>query len=148
MTRLSRFGFLRILPLTFLATLAFVTHASAQDPPAPPPQAEPPTPPALPTELARPAPGAPRPYDRVITKDAKSDPGIFTVHRIGERLYYEIPAHQLNKEFLWVSQIARTTIGAGQGGQAAGNRVVKWERHNNRVFLRSVSYDIVADRSL
>ena len=74
-------------------------------------------------------------------------PGIFTVHRIGDKLYYEIPKAQLNTEFLWVSQIARTAIGAGQGGQAVGNRVVKWERRNNRVFLRSVSYDIVADRS-
>ena len=87
-----------------------------------------------------------RPYDRVITKEAKSDEGLFTVHRIGERLYYEIPVSQLNKEFLWVTQIARTTIGAGQGGQAVGSRVVKWERRNNRVLLRGVSYDIVADR--
>ena len=69
------------------------------------------------------------------------------MHRIGERLFYEIPTAQLDKEFLWVSQIARTTIGAGQGGQAVGSRVVKWERRNNRVFLRSISYDIVADRS-
>ena len=32
-----------------------------------------------------------RPYDRVITKDAKSDAGVFTVHRIRDRVYYEIP---------------------------------------------------------
>ena len=32
-----------------------------------------------------------RPYDRVITKDAKSDDGVFTVHRIKDRIYYEIP---------------------------------------------------------
>jgi len=86
-----------------------------------------------------------RPYDRVITKDAKTTPGVFTVHRIKERVYYEIPKSELGKEFLWVSQIAKTTLGAGYGGQAAGNRVVKWERHNNRVLLKSVSYEIVAD---
>ena len=50
-----------------------------------------------------------RPYDRVITKDAKSDDGVFTVHRIKDRVYYEIPKAQLGREFLWVSQIARTT---------------------------------------
>ncbi len=86
-----------------------------------------------------------RPYDRVITKDAKSDPGIFTVHRIKERVYYEIPRKELDKEFLWVSQIAKTTLGVGYGGQAAGNRVVRWQRHNNRILLRSVSYSVVAD---
>lgn len=110
---------------------------------------EPSVPPATDTSLAqdRPTPGEPRPYDRVITKEAKSDTGVFTVHRIGERVFYEIPAAELNREFLWVSQIARTTVGAGQGGQGAGNRVVRWERRNNRVFLRSVSYDIVAEPS-
>jgi hypothetical protein len=90
----------------------------------------------------------PKPYDKVITKDAKSDEGIFTVHTIKEKTFYEIPKAQLGKEFLWVSQIARTTIGAGYGGQAAGNRVVKWERKNNRVLLRNVSYDVIADPSL
>ncbi len=78
-----------------------------------------------------------RPYDRVITKDAKSDDGIFTVHRIKDRVYYEIPKDRLGREFLWVSQIARTTLGAGYGGQAAGNRVVRWERRGDRILLRS-----------
>jgi len=144
MTRLLRSGLLAVLPW---ALVAFSSPSAAQDPPPPPPAEQTPAAPQG-EQRPAPAPGAPRPYDRVITKDAKSDTGVFTVHRIGERLYYEIPAIQLNKEFLWVSQIARTTVGAGQGGQAVGSRVVKWERHNNRVFLRSISYDIVADRKL
>ena len=86
-----------------------------------------------------------RPYDRVITKEAKSDEGVFTVHRIKDRVYYEIPKDRLGREFLWVSQIAKTTLGAGYGGQSAGNRVVKWERRGDRILLRAVSYDVVAD---
>ncbi|HEX2453586.1 MAG TPA: zinc-dependent metalloprotease [Vicinamibacterales bacterium] len=86
-----------------------------------------------------------RPYDRVITKDAKSDQGVFTVHRIKDRLYYEIPKDKLGKDFLWVSQIAKTTLGSGWGGQAAGNRVVKWERRGDRILLRNVSFEVVAD---
>lgn len=88
-----------------------------------------------------------KPYDRVITKEAKSDPGIFKVHRLRERVYYEIPKTELGREFLWVSQIARTTLGVGYGGQALGNRVVKWERQNDRILLRSISYSVVADAS-
>src|ERR1041384_2211581 len=65
----------------------------------------------------------PRPYERVITKEAKSDEGIFTIHTVKEKVYYEIPKNELGKEFLWVSQIAKTTLGAGYGGQAARNRV-------------------------
>jgi hypothetical protein len=89
-----------------------------------------------------------KPYDKVITKDAKSDVGVFTVHNVKEKFYYEIPKVELGKEFLWVSQIAKTTLGVGYGGQAAGNHVVRWERYNNRVLLRSVSYEVVADPSL
>jgi hypothetical protein len=90
-------------------------------------------------------PAQPRPYDRVITKDAKTDDGIFKVHRIGEKVFYEIPKAELGKDFLYVSQIKKTTLGVGYGGQALGRRVVRWERNGNRVLLRSVSYDVVAD---
>ena len=86
-----------------------------------------------------------RPFERVITKDAKSDEGVFTVHRLRDRVYYEIPKDKLGREFLWVSQIAKTTLGRGYGGQAAGNRVVKWERRGDRIMLRAVSYDVVAE---
>jgi hypothetical protein len=119
-----------------LALVALVAAPGWSQEPAPPAAGQ--------QERRDPAP-EPRPYDRVVTKEARSDQGIFTVHRIGDRLFYEIPKAALDKEFLWVSQIARTTLGVGWGGQAAGNRVVRWERRGNRVLLRSVSYDVVAD---
>ncbi len=53
----------------------------------------------------------PQPYDRVITKEAKTTKGLFTVHQIKERFYYEIPKSELSKDFLWNSQIARTSVG-------------------------------------
>jgi hypothetical protein len=131
-----------------LAAIPAFAQEPAPTPPAPQPEQTPATPQTPPTPPigGLGAPPVIRPYDRVITKEAKSDEGLFTVHRIGDRLYYEIPTAQLGQEFLWVSQIARTTVGAGQGGQAIGSRVVKWERRGNRVLLRSISYDIVADR--
>ena len=90
-------------------------------------------------------PAEPQPYDRVITKDAKTQKGVFTVHQIKERYYYEIPKDQLGKEFLWNTQIARTTLGAGYGGGQLTDRVVRWELHGNRVLLREVNYGLVAD---
>ena len=47
----------------------------------------------------------------MITKDAKTSKGLFTVHQIKERYYYEIPKSELGKDFLWNSQIAKTTLG-------------------------------------
>lgn len=92
-------------------------------------------------------PPAPRPYAQVITAAAKTDDGIFKVHRIGETLYYEIPKAQLGKDFLWDTQIRKTTIGAGYGGQAAGSRVVRWVAKGDRVLLLNIDYSIVADES-
>ena len=124
-----------------LCLSVLVAGAAAQEPP--PPEGERPA--GSPT---REAPAQePKPYDKVITKEAKTDEGLFAVHRIKEKLFYEIPKNELNREFLWVSQIARTTLGVGYGGQALGNRVLRWERLNNRILLRSVFYEVVADKS-
>jgi len=89
--------------------------------------------------------GQPRPYGQVITANARTDEGIFKVHRVNDQVYYEIPKAELGKEFLWVTQIKRTVAGAGTGGQAGGNRVVRWDLVNNRVLLKLLDYRIVAD---
>jgi len=129
---------MRFITLVFF----FAGLCMGQTPPSQEPGAQPERP-ALPG--ASQAPVEPKPYDKVITKDAKTKQGIFAVHQVKEKWYYEIPKSELNREFLWVSQIARTTLGSGYGGQALGSRVVKWERVNNRVLLRDVRYDVVAD---
>ncbi|HET7564742.1 MAG TPA: zinc-dependent metalloprotease [Gemmatimonadaceae bacterium] len=94
---------------------------------------------------SRRGPRGPRPYNRVITSDAITEHGLFTTHRIGDKLFYEIPRSALGKEMLLVSQIAKNTLGAGYGGQAAGDRVLKWESAGDRILLRSISYGITAD---
>ena len=57
---------------------------------------------------------------------------------------FEIPRSELGKDILLVSEIAKTTLGVGYGGQALNNRVLRWERRDNRVLLRGVSYEIMA----
>jgi len=91
------------------------------------------------------ASGEPQAYSKVITKDAKTKTGLFTVHEIKEKYYYEIPKAELNKEFLFVTQIAKTTLGVGYGGQFVSEHVVRWERNANKINLREVNYDVVAD---
>ena len=87
----------------------------------------------------------PQPYERVITKDAKTTKGLFTVHQIRERYYYEIPKSELGKEMLWNSQIAKTTLGVGYGGGQYADRVVRWDLKGNRVLLMDVNYGLVAN---
>ncbi len=90
--------------------------------------------------------GGQRTYEQ-LTAEAKTDEGLFTVHRVGDSIYFEIPKELLGKDLLWVTQIKRTTLGAGYGGQPVADRVVRWDRQANRVFLRVVNYDVVADPS-
>ena len=132
-------------------TLCAPVFLHAQQTPAPAPS-EPPattTPPAAAPPPRSPFGNAssqdPQPYDKVITKDAKSSKGIFIVHQIKDKYYYEIPKEQYGKLFLFNTRIAKTAIGVGNGGQELSSRVVYWELNGNKINLRSVSYDIVAD---
>jgi uncharacterized protein DUF4953/uncharacterized protein DUF5117/uncharacterized protein DUF5118 len=87
----------------------------------------------------------PQPYERVITKDAKTTKGLFTVHQIKERYYYEIPKSELGKDLLWNSQIAKTTAGAGYGGGQLVDKVIRWELKGNRVLMLGIDYSLTAD---
>lgn len=86
-----------------------------------------------------------KPYDEVITDDARTAPGLMIVHGVGDTLYYEIPDATLGRELLWVTQIAATRAGNSYAGMPVTNRVVRWERHgDDRVLLREVEYTIRA----
>ncbi len=87
----------------------------------------------------------PKKYEDVITDKAKTQEGVFKVHKVDDKYYYEIPASELGKDFLFVNSIERNTIDAGYGGEGIGELVVRWERRNNDVFLRQISYDLTAD---
>jgi len=87
----------------------------------------------------------PQPYERVVTKEAKTTKGVFTVHVVRDRYYYEIPKSELGKDFLWNSQIAKTGAGVGYAGEQVGDRVVRWQLKGNRVLLVEVRLQSIAD---
>jgi hypothetical protein len=89
-----------------------------------------------------------KPYAEVITRDAKTDSGVFQVHRVKQKWYFEIPKKELGKEFLLVSSQARTQTGVGYGGDNLNSQVVKWERNGDRILLRSVYYASVSADTL
>ena len=87
-------------------------------------------------------------YDKVITKEAVSDSGLFTVHKVDEDYFYEIPDSLFNREMLMVTRIAKTATGIGFGGGKANTQVLRWEKKNKKVLLRVVSHEIFAADSL
>ena len=89
----------------------------------------------------------PRPYATVITARAKTKKGVFDVHQIGSRLYFELPADQLNKDFVITSVLAGGAASIGINGTLGTDRVIRFERRDNRIFVRDVNYNNVATDS-
>jgi len=92
--------------------------------------------------------GGIQPYGKVITKEAKTDQGLFHVHEVDDKYYYEIPDSLFNKEMLMVSRIAKTATGIGFGGGKINTQVLRWEKKPKKVLLRVVSYENYAADSL
>ncbi len=133
---------LLVLILTTLATLSEAQEkkilppgTGTQNPGAPPgpPQAKP----------------GPKPYKEVITEKARTSRGLFTVHKVEEKWYLEIPDSLFGREILAITRIAKTATGAGYGGEEANEQVLRFEKGpDNKIFMRVVFYINVASDTL
>ncbi len=126
---------------TALIALTVVIPALAQEkPPVPDPakapaqaqaaQAKPDAPPAKPQE------SEPKPYDKVVTADFKTQAGVVKAHTSKGKLLLEIPPSELGKDFLLVVQIKKSPSASSYPGQGVDDMVVRWELRENKVLLR------------
>ncbi|PQJ82818.1 zinc-dependent metalloprotease [Polaribacter glomeratus] len=88
------------------------------------------------------------PYDKVVTKEFKTDEGLFKVHQNEETYLFEIPDSLLKREMLMVTRIAKTASGIGFGGGKTNEQVLRWEKKNKQILVRIVSHNVVADTLL
>ena len=89
-----------------------------------------------------------QPYNKVITKDAKTDEGLFAVHKLDGKYFYEIPDSLFDREMLMVTRIAKTASGLGFGGGKQNTQVLRWQKKDKKVVLRVVSHQVFAADSL
>ena len=88
----------------------------------------------------------PRPYKEVITDKAKTDEGLFSVHRIEDKYFFEIPDALLGRDILVVNRISKAAAGMrsgffGYAGDQIGQNVIRFEKGpNNKLFLRNISF--------
>ncbi len=139
------------MPLFFKKSLLLMTVilcsliTLAQDKPAAPP-----VPPNAGPAATPPKPG-PKPYKDVITDKAKTSKGFFTVHKVEDKYYFELPAKMFGRDILVVNRISKSSIESpkafgGYAGDQIGENVIRFEKGpNNKVFLKNISYNVNPD---
>ena len=91
-------------------------------------------------------------YSKVITKNAISDPGLFTVHKVDKKYFYEIPNSLLDKDMLLVSRLSKLPSNLGGGyvnaGSETNEQLIVWQRFQDKILIKLKSYNAVANDSL
>jgi len=115
-------------------------------------QAQPPAvpPPAINGAAAKPTPPAesePKPYDKVITNDAKTQAGLFKVHQVKGKIYFEIPKDLLGRQMLMVATATQVPAFMDHAGRLLNEDVVRFILNNNKVYFQTVAHALVSDPS-
>jgi hypothetical protein len=115
------------------------------------------TQPTLPADTSKPRPSfpggfgppkqGPKPYKEVITDKAITQTGLFTIHKVEDKWYFEIPDSMLSKEFMAITRFSKTAAGGGvYGGELANQQTLEWEKGPaHTLFLRVVTLVSMAD---
>jgi len=99
----------------------------------------PPVPAAAGSPPAPPAPPKPKPYDEVITEEAVTQEGLFDVHQVGTKWYFELAPDILGKDMIWYAEFAEAPYGVAANPKELGKRIVRWERLDNRIEVRDMT---------
>jgi hypothetical protein len=86
-----------------------------------------------------------KPFGEVVPDTARTDEGLLTTHRFKDKLYFSIPDSLLGREILMVSRVAQAQSGLAYGGQKVNTQVLRWERRDDDLLLRVVSYEKTAN---
>jgi hypothetical protein len=94
-----------------------------------------------------PAKAGPKAFSEVITKKAVSQKGVFSVHFLDDKYYFEIPDSLLGRELLAVTRFSKVAGGARKyGGEEVNEQSLLFEKGpNQRIFMRVVTLISKAD---
>lgn len=89
----------------------------------------------------------PKPYSKVITDKAITHKGLFTVHKVDDKWYFEIPDSLMGREMMVTTRYSKTSGGGGiYAGEMENEQTIRWEKGPNKnVLLRVVTVISVAD---
>lgn len=98
------------------------------------------------TKTATPAKDSVSAYDKIFKEKHQSAKGMFTLHKIKEKVYFEIPVAMMGKEMLIASTVTKTSDnGNGIVGAKPDPIHVAFSYNGDNVQLRRISSDVVTD---
>lgn len=91
----------------------------------------------------------PKAYKDVITDKAKTKKGLFIVHKVEDKYYFEIPDDLLGQEIIAVTRYSKVAAGGGvYGGEEVNEQTIRFEKGpNNNIFIRVLTLISYADSS-
>ena len=87
-------------------------------------------------------------YSDVINDKAVSDAGLFDVHKVDEKYFYEINDSLLGRDMLMVTRIVKMATELPLNRHKMSEQVLKWEKFDNNILLKQASYSKFANDSL
>ena len=96
---------------------------------------------------------APKPYKDVITEKAKTSKGFFTVHKVEDKYFFEIPPQLFGRDILMVNRVSKSSVESpkafnGYAGDQINENTIRFEKGpNNKIFLKNISYNVNPDSS-
>jgi hypothetical protein len=99
--------------------------------------------------VKKPEAGKLKSYADIINAKAVSQQGLFAVHKVDDKYYFEIPDSLLGREFLFTTRLSKVPTGSPLfGGELVNGIIVSFEKAgDDKLYVRASTNVAVADSS-
>lgn len=90
------------------------------------------------------------PYDSLINAKAVTHKGLFTVHKIDDKYYFEIPDSIMGRQIMAITRYIKTPAdGKVYGGELVNQQVIYWQKgQDNDIYMRvAITMNVSQDSS-
>ena len=87
-------------------------------------------------------------YSEIITENAITDSGIFDVHKVDDKYFFEINDSLIGRDMMMVTRVVKMATEIPLSAHKLSEQVIKWEKFDNNILLRVASYSKFANDTL
>ena len=87
-------------------------------------------------------------YSDIVNDKTITDTGLFDVHKVEDKYYYEINDSLLGRDMLMVTRIVNMSKEISISRHKMSEQVLSWQKFDNHILLKEISYSNYASDSL